>query len=94
MKNRRNIIIIRAALLHGELVKIHPFADGNGRTSRLVMNLSFMNSRYLPVIIKKDKRFDYYNTLDKAPTTSDYTDFVRSVNELEIETINKYLELI
>ena len=44
--------IIRAALLHGELVKIHPFVDGNGRTSRLVMNLSLMNSGYLPVIIK------------------------------------------
>ena len=42
--------IIRAALLHGELVKIHPFVDGNGRTSRLVMNLSLMNNGYLPVI--------------------------------------------
>ena len=48
--------IIRAALLHGELVKIHPFVDGNGRTSRLVMNLSLMNSGYLPVIVKKEKR--------------------------------------
>lgn len=47
--------IIRAALLHGELVKIHPFVDGNGRTSRLVMNLSLMNSGYLPVIVKKKK---------------------------------------
>ena len=86
--------IIRAALLHGELVKIHPFIDGNGRTSRLVMNLSLMNSGYLPVIIKKDKRLIYYNALDKAHTTGDYTDFVKLVNELEIEMINKYLELL
>lgn len=86
--------IIKAALLHGELVKIHPFIDGNGRTSRLVMNLSLMNSGYLPVIIKKDKRLDYYNALDKAHTTCDYTDFVKLVNELEIEMINKYLELL
>ena len=86
--------IIKAALLHGELVKIHPFIDGNGRTSRLVMNLSLMNSGYLPVIIKKDKRLDYYNALDKAHTTGDYTDFVKLVNELEIEMINKYLELL
>ena len=34
--------IIHAALLHGELVKIHPFVDGNGRTSRLLMNLDLM----------------------------------------------------
>ena len=86
--------IIKAALLHGELVKIHPFVDGNGRTSRLVMNLSLMNSGYLPVIIKKDKRLDYYNALDKAHTTGDYTDFVKLVNKLEIEMLNKYLELL
>ena len=86
--------IIKAALLHGELVKIHPFIDGNGRTSRLVMNLSLMNSGYLPVIIKKEKRLDYYNALDKAHTTGDYTDFVKLINKLEIEMINKYLELL
>lgn len=86
--------IIRAALLHGELVKIHPFVDGNGRTSRLVMNLSLMNNGYLPVIVKKEKRLQYYNALDKAHTTGDYTDFVKLVNELEIEMLNKYLELL
>ena len=86
--------IIRATLLHGELVKIHPFVDGNGRTSRLVMNLSLMNSGYLPVIVKKDKRLEYYNALDKAHTTGDYTDFVKLVNELEIEMLNKYLEIL
>ena len=86
--------IIKAALLHGELVKIHPFIDGNGRTSRLVMNLSLMNSGYLPVIIKKEKRLDYYTALDKAHTTGDYTDFVKLVNELEIEMLNKYVELL
>ena len=86
--------IIRATLLHGELVKIHPFVDGNGRTSRLVMNLSLMNNGYLPVIIKKEKRLEYYNALDKAHTTGDYTDFVKLVNELEIEMLNKYLELL
>ena len=86
--------IIKAALLHGELVKIHPFVDGNGRTSRLVMNLSLMNSGYLPVIVKKDKRLEYYNALDKAHKTYDYTDFIKLVNELEIEMLNRYLELL
>ena len=86
--------IIRAALLHGKLVKIHPFVDGNGRISRLVMNLSLMNSGYLPVIVKKEKRLEYYNALDKAHTTGDYTDFVKLINELEIEMLNKYLELL
>lgn len=86
--------IIQAALLHGELVKIHPFVDGNGRTSRLIMNLDLMNHGYNPVIIKKEDRLEYYEVLDKAHTTGNYTDFVELINKLEIEMLNKYLELL
>lgn len=86
--------IIQAALLHGELVKIHPFVDGNGRTSRLLMNLDLMNSGYNPVIIKKESRLKYYEALDKAHTTGDYTDFVKLVTKLEVEMLKKYLELL
>ena len=86
--------IIQAALLHGELVKIHPFVDGNGRTSRLLMNLDLMNNGYNPVIIKKESRLKYYEALDKAHTTGNYTDFVKLVTKLEVEMLKKYLELI
>ena len=86
--------IIRAALLHGELVKIHPFIDGNGRTSRLIMNMDLMRSGYVPVIIKKDNRLKYYEALDKANTTGDYTDFVKLVAEAENEMLDRYLEVI
>ena len=86
--------IIQAALLHGELVKIHPFIDGNGRTSRLIMNLDLMNHGYDPVIIKKENRLEYYEVLDKAHITEDYTDFVKLVTKLEIEMLKKYLKLL
>ena len=86
--------IVKATLLHGELVKIHPFIDGNGRTSRLIMNLDLMNSGYNPVIIKKESRLKYYEALDKAHTTGNYTDFVKLVTELEIEMLKKYIELL
>ncbi len=86
--------IIQAALLHGELVKIHPFVDGNGRTARLLMNLDLMNYGFNPVIIKKEDRLEYYEALDKAHTTGDYTDFVKLIVKLEIETLKKYLELL
>ena len=86
--------IIQAALLHGELVKIHPFVDGNGRTSRLLMNLVLMNNGYNPVIIKKESRLKYYEALDKAHTIGDYTDFVKLVTKLEIEMLKKYLKLL
>ena len=86
--------IIQAALLHGELAKIHPFVDGNGRTSRLIMNLDLINHGYNPVIVKKENRLEYYEALDKAHTTGNYTDFVKLINKLEIEMLNKYLELL
>lgn len=86
--------IIQAALLHGELVKIHPFVDGNGRTSRLLMNLVLMNNGYNPVIIKKESRLKYYEALDKTHSTGNYTDFVKMVTKLEVEMLKKYLELL
>lgn len=86
--------IIQAALLHGELVKIHPFVDGNGRTSRLIMNLDLMNHGFNPVIIKKEDRLQYYEALDKAHTTGNYTDFIKLITKLEVEMLRKYLELL
>ena len=86
--------IIQATLLHGELVKIHPFIDGNGRTSRLIMNLVLMKKGYNPVIIKKEDRLKYYDYLDKAHITGNYTDFIKLITKLEIESLNKYLKML
>ena len=85
--------IIRAALLHGELVKIHPFTDGNGRTSRLMMNMDLMKSGYVPVVLKKENRLEYYQALDEAHTTGDYTNFVKLIAESENETLDSYLSI-
>ena len=58
------------------------------------MNLDLMNSGYLPVVIKKEDRLQYYEALDKAHVTSDYTEFIKLVTKLEIEMLNKYLSII
>ena len=86
--------IVKASLLHGEFVKIHPFIDGNGRTARLIMNLDLMQKGYVPVIIKKESRLEYYESLDKAHATKDYTDFVKLVSKAESEVLFKYVKLI
>lgn len=86
--------IIKAALLHGEFVKIHPFIDGNGRTARLIMNFEIMKKGYLPIIIKKENRMKYYEALDKAHMTLDYTDFIKLLSNLENNILDKYLKII
>lgn len=54
-----------AAHLHQKLVNIHPFIDGNGRTSRLIMNLFLFQKGYPIAVIESEmtKRKMYYNHL-------------------------------
>lgn len=86
--------LIIAALLHGEFVKIHPFIDGNGRTSRLLMNFEAIKNGYPPIIIKNEMRPQYYESLDKAHITGDYTDFIKLVVEAEERSLDLYLKVI
>lgn len=86
--------IIVSSLLHAELVKIHPFVDGNGRTARLLMNFEAMKNGYPPIIIKREQRHEYYDALDKGVVTGDYTDFVKLVKQQAEEMINLYLKFV
>ena len=67
---------------------------GNGRISRLPMNLDLMNYEFNLVIITKEERLKYYEALDEAHTTGNYTDFIKLITKLEIEMLKKYLELL
>lgn len=86
--------VIRATLIHGEFVKIHPFIDGNGRTSRLLLNFELMKNGYPPIIIKKEERARYYNVLDLAHTTMNYEPFIELVSKYVIESEKLWLSLL
>jgi len=58
--------IKKAAFIHHELVRIHPFLDGNGRVSRLITNLYLMKQGYPPIVLKKEDRHKYYQVLQRA----------------------------
>ncbi|WLR42567.1 Fic family protein [Bacillus carboniphilus] len=55
-----------ASIFHHKLVSIHPFQDGNGRVSRLCMNLILMKYGYPPAIIRKEERQEYLLALESA----------------------------
>lgn len=80
-----------AAWTHAEFVRIHPFADGNGRTSRLLMNYQLLSKGFLPIFIAKENRLDYYNALDKYAAQGDLEAFIELVAGLEEKQLNKYL---
>ena len=66
----------RACRVHVDFVGIHPFSDGNGRTSLLLMNFELMKSGFPPVILKVENSLAYYEALDKAHTLGEYEDFI------------------
>ncbi len=86
--------IVRATLLHGEFVKIHPFIDGNGRTARLLLNFELMKCGYTPVIIKNEQRATYYDVLDLAHTTMNYGPFIKLVSDLVVESEELWLSVL
>jgi hypothetical protein len=52
-----------AVLAHYHLTRIHPFDDGNGRTSRLIQNLILNNFSYPSTIIYKGQKDEYCDHL-------------------------------
>ncbi|MFO7968715.1 MAG: Fic family protein [Candidatus Izemoplasmatales bacterium] len=86
--------VIKACLLHGEFVKIHPFIDGNGRTARLILNFELMKYGYTPIVITKERRAEYYEALDIAHTTLDYSKFVRLISDFLIDSESLWLRII
>lgn len=83
----------RAAMVHIIFVGIHPFVDGNGRTSRLLLNLELMNNGYPPIVIKNANRLEYYSALDKAHTTGENFDFVSLVVKETNDMLDRYISL-
>lgn len=82
----------RAAMVHIIFVGIHPFIDGNGRTSRLLLNLELMKQGYPPVVIRVENRQKYYMALDQAHTKGEYGDFIKLVEEEVNRTLDLYLK--
>lgn len=84
----------KATMLHSKFVNIHPLVDGNGRTSRLLMNLELIKAGYLPVTIENEKRFKYYEILDIAAVDGNYTPFIQFIAGYEKQELQRYVELI
>lgn len=60
--------VVLAALIHLKFVTIHPFADGNGRISRLMMNFILLRKNYPLLNIHYEGRAGYYTALERAQT--------------------------
>jgi Fic family protein len=82
--------IILAAAFHYKFITIHPFDDGNGRICRILMNLILMKNGYTPVVIKTNKKDEYYRALRLADGGEE-SFFDNYIAEQEIESLKLYL---
>ena len=88
--------VLLAAEMHERLVTIHPFIDGNGRTSRLIMNLVLLKQGYVIANIKGDSksRISYYTALEKAQTEQSKNDFLELIANTEKVAIERYISIV
>lgn len=81
--------LLNAVAAHAWFVYIHPFVDGNGRVSRILMNLILMRYGFPIAIIGKDDRKRYYDALEVSQS-GDLTDFLGLVHDCECESVDEY----
>lgn len=58
--------VVMAAIAHYNMVRIHPFDDGNGRGARILMNLILMRAGFFPAVIKRESKRQYLLALEQA----------------------------
>jgi len=80
--------------VHLELVAIHPFEDGNGRTARLVMNALLLRGGYLPLLIGPEQRADYTDAIAHHQASNDAAPFNEFAAQLLTGQIETYLETV
>ena len=77
---------------HYELVTIHPWADGNGRTSRLLMNLLQMEFGVLPTKVLKEDKATYIQALIDTREKEDITIFQNCMANLHIQHLKNDID--
>ncbi|MDO9537513.1 MAG: Fic family protein, partial [Thermoplasmata archaeon] len=80
-----------AALTHLKLVTIHPFADGNGRISRLMMNFILYKRGFPMLDIPYEGRNSYYNALERSQVKDDDSVFLQWFFKRYLKENGKYL---
>ena len=72
---------------HYRLVYIHPWSDGNGRMSRLLMNMIQKEFGVLPSVVKKEKRAEYIKSLAESQENDNFQLFLDFMLNHHIDNI-------
>lgn len=92
MAKSKGDILTKAAFFHLQFETIHPFADGNGRVGRTLMNYYLMLNDYPPIIIFNEDKTTYYLGLEVFDRTGKLNNFVKFLQEQMIKTWRTKIE--
>lgn len=79
------------AYLHARFEYIHPFADGNGRVGRTLLNYWLMINNYPPLVIYEEDRKDYYEALRIYDEEEDLQPLAAFLEAETVKTWSRYL---
>lgn len=85
-------VLIAAAYFHAKFENIHPFADGNGRAGRLLMNYILLLHKHPPVIIHEEDRKDYYAALEAWDSRQSLEELILFLQEQTTKTWKKQIQ--
>ena len=80
------------AIAHLKFVSIHPFGDGNGRISRLIMNFILNRKDYPMMDIPYEGRNSYYNALERSQVKKEHRIFLQWFIKRYIKEHKRYLK--
>ena len=83
--------LLAAAYFHAALENIHPFADGNGRVGRTMMNYWLMINNYPPLVVHEENRRDYYGALQHYDETEDLAPLVSFLQAETVQTWSRQM---
>ena len=82
-------IFEKEAMFHIELMRIHPFENGNKRTSKIITNFNLCSQDQAPVVIRANETKAYYDFINKR----DYKGFARMLEEKSNEELENMVAL-
>lgn len=77
-----------------DFTHIHPYFDGNGRVSRLLLDFLLLKNKYVPVIIDAKDKSTYYSVLEYADLYMDYRRYYYFMLKQLDNTYNLYINTL
>jgi len=73
----------KIAFSHAQLMKVHPFLDGNGRCARIVLNYNLLKNGFKPVIIAYSDKEKYFDLLEEFKVNKNIEPLIQYLQDMQ-----------